>query len=32
MGDEVIEVNSIPVEGKSPNDVLQILVSEENKY
>ncbi len=26
VGDEVIEVNGIPVEGKSPNDVLQILV------
>jgi hypothetical protein len=25
-GDEVIEVNGINVEGKSPNDVLRILV------
>lgn len=27
VGDEVIEVNGINVEGKTPNDVLQILVS-----
>lgn len=27
VGDEVIEVNSINVEGKTPGDVLQILVS-----
>jgi hypothetical protein len=26
VGDEVIEVNSINVEGKTPNDVLRILV------
>jgi hypothetical protein len=26
-GDEVIEVNGINVEGKSPNDVLRILVT-----
>ena len=25
-GDEVIEVNGINVEGKTPNDVLKILV------
>jgi MAGUK p55 subfamily member 3/7 len=27
VGDEVIEVNGINVEGKTPTDVLQILVS-----
>lgn len=27
VGDEVIEVNNINVEGKTPGDVLQILVS-----
>ena len=27
VGDEVIEVNGINVEGKTPNDVLKILVS-----
>lgn len=27
IGDEVIEVNGINVEGKSPNDVLSILVN-----
>lgn len=27
VGDEVIEVNGINVEGKTPNDVLAILVS-----
>lgn len=27
VGDEVIEVNGINVEGKTPNDVLVILVS-----
>jgi PDZ domain len=27
VGDEVIEVNNINVEGKTPNDVLTILVS-----
>lgn len=27
VGDEVVEVNNINVEGKTPNDVLQILVS-----
>lgn len=27
VGDEVIEVNGINVEGKTPNDVLDILVS-----
>lgn len=26
VGDEVIEVNGINVEGKTPNDVLTILV------
>ena len=26
VGDEVIEVNNINVEGKTPGDVLQILV------
>jgi C-terminal processing protease CtpA/Prc len=26
VGDEVIEVNNINVEGKTPNDVLKILV------
>lgn len=30
VGDEVIEVNGINVEGKTPGDVLQILVSNEN--
>lgn len=28
VGDEVIEVNNINVEGKTPGDVLQILVSD----
>lgn len=27
VGDEVVEVNNINVEGKTPGDVLQILVS-----
>lgn len=27
VGDEVVEVNAINVEGKEPNDVLAILVS-----
>lgn len=27
VGDEVVEVNGISVEGKTPNDVLKILVS-----
>ena len=27
VGDEVIEVNGTNVEGKTPNDVLRILVS-----
>ena len=27
VGDEVVEVNAINVEGKTPNDVLTILVS-----
>lgn len=27
VGDEVVEVNGICVEGKTPNDVLKILVS-----
>lgn len=27
VGDEVVEVNNINVEGKTPNDVLSILVS-----
>lgn len=27
VGDEVVEVNNINVEGKTPNDVLNILVS-----
>lgn len=27
VGDEVVEVNNINVEGKTPNDVLTILVS-----
>jgi C-terminal processing protease CtpA/Prc len=27
VGDEVCEVNGINVEGKTPNDVLKILVS-----
>lgn len=26
VGDEVVEVNNINVEGKTPNDVLKILV------
>lgn len=26
VGDEVVEVNNINVEGKTPNDVLSILV------
>lgn len=26
VGDEVVEVNNINVEGKTPGDVLQILV------
>lgn len=30
VGDEVIEVNGINVEGKTPGDVLQILVLDEN--
>lgn len=30
VGDEVIEVNNITTEGKSPNDVLQILVPFQN--
>lgn len=33
VGDEVIEVNGINVEGRTPNDVLSILVSTfGNKY
>lgn len=31
VGDEVIEVNGINVEGKTPNDVLVILVSRSDK-
>ena len=31
VGDEVIEVNGINVEGKTPNDVLKILVSSKKK-
>ena len=27
VGDEVIEVNGVNVEGQTPNDVLKILVS-----
>lgn len=27
IGDEVVEVNNINVEGKTPNDVLKILVN-----
>lgn len=27
VGDEVVEVNNINVEGKTPNDVLKILVT-----
>lgn len=30
VGDEVIEVNGINVEGKTPNDVLTILVNDSN--
>lgn len=30
VGDEVIEVNGIPVEGKTPNDVLKILQTAES--
>lgn len=30
VGDEVCEVNGINVEGKSPADVLQILVDKNN--
>lgn len=30
VGDEVCEVNGINVEGKSPADVLQILVQKNN--
>jgi len=26
IGDEVVEVNNVNVEGKTPNDVLKILV------
>lgn len=32
VGDEVCEVNGINVEGKSPADVLQILVYKYNKF
>lgn len=32
VGDEVIEVNNINVEGKTPGDVLQILVSSTNQW
>lgn len=32
VGDEVIEVNSINVEGKTPNDVLTILVFIHNYF
>uniref|UniRef100_A0A182LYL8 MAGUK p55 subfamily member 7 n=1 Tax=Anopheles culicifacies TaxID=139723 RepID=A0A182LYL8_9DIPT len=32
VGDEVIEVNNINVEGKTPSDVLSILVSVVNDY
>lgn len=32
VGDEVIEVNNINVEGKTPGDVLQILVSYNYNY
>ena len=31
VGDEVIEVNGINVEGKTPNDVLAILVTKNAK-
>lgn len=31
VGDEVIEVNGINVEGKTPNDVLTILVSKNDR-
>lgn len=30
VGDEIIEVNGLNVEGRTPNDVLQILQSAEN--
>lgn len=30
VGDEVCEVNGISVEGKTPNDVLRILVCKRN--
>ena len=32
VGDEVIEVNGINVEGKTPNDVLKILVSSKASF
>lgn len=32
VGDEVVEVNGISVEGKTPNDVLKILVCSSNSY
>lgn len=32
VGDEVVEVNGINVQNKSPADVLQILVSGPHKY
>lgn len=32
VGDEVIEVNGINVEGKTPNDVLTILVIVSNAF
>lgn len=32
VGDEVIEVNNINVEGKTPNDVLTILVNGSNFF
>ena len=32
VGDEVIEVNGINVEGKTPNDVLKILVSSKKNF
>ena len=31
-GDEVIEVNGVNVEGKTPNDVLKILVTDSTRY
>lgn len=31
MGDELKEVNGIPVEGKKPEDLIQILVCEKKK-